>query len=145
MELNLTLTGLELKDRIPFCIYIIEQLNDIFESCYDTRKASKLEEFINKNKVIKWQIPIEKYISVYNIYKLVFNYLYIKTLDNNTFTISFDRNINIPQAYTKLYNIVSLLEFGNLSVHRYGLLNRCMKTIVDNLKLYYSKYMLEAR
>ena len=145
MELNLTLDGLNVKDRVAFCKYIIQKLVNMFTESYDKNKAEKLEKFINENNLIQWQIPQNRYITVYYIYKVALHYLTIKTLNQDTFQITFDKNLNIPASYTKLYSIIALLEYGNLSVKKYGLLSRLMKDIADNLQEYYDKYKLEAK
>ena len=59
------------------------------------------------------------------------------------YNITVDKNIMIPDSNTYLISIVKLLEFGNLEIQKYGLLENCMQYICDNLDTFYNKFKIE--
>lgn len=141
MIMNLILDAIPKKEQEDFCQYIIEELRKLVLNKYDKDRAKLIEEYINKSNIIKQRINKKEYFSVYDLYRLALQALEVKLIKNNIYQIKINNQIVIPNSYTNLYSIISLLEFGTLSVRKYGLLSECMEAITNNLTTYYIKYL----
>lgn len=141
MELRLILDEVPENERLSFCKYIKQQLENLFNKSFDRNKVIKLEEYLNSYNNIRQIIPKKSYYSVYDIYRLALESLRVKQINNYTYELRIDNNILLPNSYTKLSSILALLEFGTLSVKKYGLLNTCMDIIAKNLTTYYLEYL----
>lgn len=141
MDLNLILDEVPENNRLDFCTYIINELKSMFEKAYDPSRVIKLEEYLNSHITIQQQIFKPTYYSVHDLYRIALENLNIKQLNEFTYRIEIDRNVVIPNSYNTLYSVISLFEFGTLSVKKYGLLSQCMETIADNLTTYYTNYL----
>ena len=141
MNLELDLENVESKDRIPFVNYMIKQIQKEVLNQFDERKIYKLENYINSNKIIDFILK-DKYIKVRDIYLTAVYNLTIEELDEDIFNIIVNRNINIPDSNSSLISLLKLLEYGNLSVNKYGLLTKVMQDIADNIDTYFNKYKL---
>lgn len=141
MNLELNLENIESKDRIPFVNYIIKQIQKEVLNQFDERKIFKLENYINSNNIIDFVLR-DKHIKVRNLYLIAVYNLVIEELDEDIFNIIVNRNINIPDSNSLLISLLKLLEYGNLSVNKYGLLTNIMQDIADNIDTYFKKYKL---
>ena len=139
--MNLILDVIPKKDQEDFCEYIIKELSELVLNKYDKDRAKLIEEYINNSNIIKQRINKKEYYSVYNLYRLALEALEFKLTKKDVYQIKVNNKIVIPNSYTNLYSIISLLEFGTLSVRKYGLLSECMEVITDNLTTYYIKYL----
>ena len=93
--------------------------------------------------IIKYRYS-DKYTSVLDLYKIAVSNLKTKSdKKSNMYNITVDKNIMIPDSNTYLISIVKLLEFGNLEIQKYGLLENCMQYICDNLDTFYNKFKIE--
>lgn len=141
MNLILHLDNVQPKNRLPFVQYIVSNLQYKLSQVGNLSKYERMEAYINSG-LIKWFYNKPQYITVYNIYRLAGENLKIRELDSNTYEIYVDENINIPNSYTSLYSIISLLEYGTLSLNKVATLSNQMQFIADNLDTYYNHYML---
>lgn len=142
MELELDLKNVDDNYKLSFCNYIINQLVTIITNLGEQPSYEKMEEYINSNNIIDWQIKNNNYISVYDLYRLAVDNLEITNLDNIIFSIHINPNINIPNSYTRLYSIISLLEFGTLSIKKCGVLGKYMESIAKDLNIYYKAFLM---
>ena len=141
MQLILLLNEVPKEEHINFCNYIIQELKSLFEKSFNNQQVIKLEEYINSYNNINQIIPKKAYYSVHDLYRLALESLKINKIDTNIYQIEIDKNIVIPNSYNDLYSIISLFEYGTLSVKKYGLLDTCMNMIANNLTDYYMKYL----
>lgn len=126
-----------------FINYLIKQLQKLIIEKYNKEKSFTIEKYINDNEIIKYRYS-DKYTSVLDLYKIAVSNLKIKSdKKSNMYNITVDKNIMIPDSNTYLISIVKLLEFGNLEVQKYGLLENCMQYICDNLDTFYNKFKIE--
>lgn len=126
-----------------FINYLIKQLQKLIIEKYNKEKSFIIEKYINDNEIIKYRYS-DKYTSVLDLYKIAVSNLKIKSdKKSNMYNITVDKNIMIPDSNTYLISIVKLLEFGNLEVQKYGLLENCMQYICDNLDTFYNKFKIE--
>ena len=141
MNLELDLENIKSNDRLPFVNYIIKQIQKEVLNQFDERKILKLENYINSNNTIDFVLR-DKHIKVRDLYLIAVYNLVIEELDENIFNIIVNRNINIPDSNSLLISLLKLLEYGNLSVNKYGLLTNIMQDIADNIDTYFKKYKL---
>ena len=126
-----------------FINYLIKQLQKLIIEKYNKEKSFMIEKYINDNEIIKYRYS-DKYTSVLDLYKIAVSNLKTKSdKKSNVYNITVDKNIMIPGSNTYLISIVKLLEFGNLEVQKYGLLENCMQYICDNLDTFYNKFKIE--
>ena len=126
-----------------FINYLIKQLQKLIIEKYNKEKSFIIEKYINDNEIIKYRYS-DKYTSVLDLYKIAVSNLKTKSdKKSNVYNITVDKNIMIPGSNTYLISIVKLLEFGNLEVQKYGLLENCMQYICDNLDTFYNKFKIE--
>lgn len=142
MDMVLDLSNVPREYHKKFCKYIIEQIKLGLEFDYKSNKAKRIEDYINNNKLIDWQYR-DQFISVYDLYRLAVNNLDIKVITPDKYLIKVNQYENIPNSYTNLHDIISLLEYGSLSVNRYGLLGNIFSIIADNLSDYYKRFITE--
>lgn len=141
MNLILHLQNVQESRRKSFSEYILSNLQYKLSQVGNLSKYQRMEKYINSGLIL-WLYNKPQYISVYNIYRLAGENLKIRHLDPNSYEIYVDENINIPDSYTTLYSIVSLLEYGTLSISKVATLSTQMQFIADNLDTYYNHYML---
>lgn len=144
MNLVLNLYNIEKNYQIPFCKYLIEKIKKIIEFDINFSNYKKLENYINKNNIIQYQVRNQP-INIYDLYRLAVNNLKIVKKDINVFEIKLDNCINIPNSYTKLYSIISLCEYGTLSIKGKSILNNLFIKIADNLTTYFNIFISEAK
>ena len=126
-----------------FINYLIKQLQKLIIEKYNKEKSFTIEKYINDNEIIKYRYS-DKYTSVLDLYKIAVSNLKTKSdKKSNMYSITVDKNIMIPDSNTYLISIVKLLEFGNLEIQKYGLLENCMQYICDNLDTFYNKFKIE--
>lgn len=142
MFLDLYLENIDPNNLKSFLDYVIKQIQIETINGYDKRKAARLEEFINKNNVIEYT-STKKYTSVIELYKIALFNLVVEDIRKDIYRIHVNYNINIPYSKTNLSSVIKLLEFGNLSVNKYGLLTNIMENIGKNLDFYYNKFSME--
>lgn len=143
MELNLDLSDIIEDDRLPFCEYIEKILRKLIYESGEQLRYTDMEIYIRDNNIIKWIGNPKQIISVYDLYRLAVDNLKIKEINKDNYQIRADNNVNIPFAYTNLYSIISLLEYGTLSIRKCGTLTSIMELIADNLTNYYNQFLME--
>lgn len=143
MELNLDLENVPEEYRKIFCEYIIKQIQELIVQSKEQTRYKAMEDYLYDNQLIDWLQNRNQYISVYELYRLASNNLKIKEIDKENYEIYIDPNVNIPNSYTTLYSIISLLEYGTLSIRKCGTLSETLEFVVKNLDTYYQKFLME--
>lgn len=143
MELNLDLENVPEEYRKIFCEYIIKQIQELIIQSKEQTRYKAMEDYLYDNQLIDWLQNRNQYISVYELYRLASNNLKIKEIDKENYEIYIDPNVNIPNSYTTLYSIISLLEYGTLSIRKCGTLSETLEFVIKNLDTYYQKFLME--
>ena len=143
MELNLDLENVPEEYRKIFCEYIIKQIQELIVQSKEQTRYKAMEDYLYDNQLIDWLQNRNQYISVYELYRLASNNLKIKEIDKENYEIYIDPNVNIPNSYTTLYSIISLLEYGTLSIRKCGTLSETLEFVIKNLDTYYQKFLME--
>lgn len=143
MELNLDLENAPEEYRKIFCEYIIKQIQELIVQSKEQTRYKAMEDYLYDNQLIDWLQNRNQYISVYELYRLASNNLKIKEIDKENYEIYIDPNVNIPNSYTALYSIISLLEYGTLSIRKCGTLSETLEFVIKNLDTYYQKFLME--
>ena len=143
MELNLDLENVPEEYRKLFCEYIIKQIQELIVQSKEQTRYKAVEDYLYDNQLIDWLQNRNQYISAYELYRLASNNLKIKEIDKENYEIYIDPNVNIPNSYTTLYSIISLLEYGTLSIRKCGTLSETLEFVIKNLDTYYQKFLME--
>ena len=143
MELNLDLENVPEEYRKIFCEYIIKQIQELIVQSKEQTRYKAMEDYLYDNQLIDWLQNRNQYISVYELYRLASNNLKVKEIDKENYELYIDPNVNIPNSYTTLYSIISLLEYGTLSIRKCGTLSETLEFVIKNLDTYYQKFLME--
>ena len=143
MELNLYLENVPEEYRKIFCEYIIKQIQELIVQSKEQTRYKAMEAYLYDNQLIDWLQNRNQYISVYELYRLASNNLKVKEIDKENYETYIDPNVNIPNSYTTLYSIISLLEYGTLSIRKCGTLSETLEFVIKNLDTYYQKFLME--
>lgn len=143
MELNLDLENAPEEYRKIFCEYIIKQIQELIVQSKEQTRYKAMEDYLYDNQLIDWLQNRNQYISVYELYRLASNNLKVKEIDKENYELYIDPNVNIPNSYTTLYSIISLLEYGTLSIRKCGTLSETLEFVIKNLDTYYQKFLME--
>lgn len=142
MDLQLDLRNVYPDKRKAFCGYLIDKLKSLIEKSGELPQYAKMESYINNSNIIDWITDKNNFISVYDLYRLAVNNLIIKQIDEVDYDIVVNPNENIPNSYTILYPVISLLEYGTLSVRKCGTLTKYIDHIYANMDNYYQEFLL---
>lgn len=129
-------SNIELTD---FCNFIINKMQEYLPSIIDERKLVKFNEYLNNNYQIRF---------TYKAYTLSVKSLLISGVYNlvckkhgNDYIIEIDRNVNIPNTYIKLIDIIKLVNYGNLSLQAYPIYDELMNKFANDLDMLYEQYI----
>lgn len=133
-KLYLTFNDIEDEEILKKFIYeeIPEELKNNFVLLYDTNKTINLERYLKENLNISY--------SIYDIVMFALNHLYI-TKDGNNVIVTFDQNVTLYNSYTKVIDILNLLEYGSLEIKAYPILSEIFKLFNQNAINIYNNYI----
>ena len=124
-----------------FCNWLIGYMLSYLQENIDKRQLIRFDEYINNNDIINF-IYQKRYISCYDILISSINALNI-TANGDTWIIEIDRDASIPNTYAKFFDIIALINYGNLSISPYPIYTKMMDEFAENLSDYYEKFIRE--
>lgn len=129
-------TNLKLVD---FGKWLIPKIYFYFKKALDNNKLIKLDLYLNQNNLIKFDYGISKIIKCKDV--LTAAIYCLKVIDQpDRLILEIDPNILIPDTKTSYLEIAKFINYGNLSVNGYPILDECMKHFADNITDYYEEY-----
>ena len=108
----------------------------------DTKRLKVWDDFLNSGNIARKYFD-KAYISTSEVLKASTYNLIVK-LQNNLYIIEIDPTVNIPNTSAKFINIISLINYGNLSCPAYSIYTKMMEYFANNLDYYYELYLEEA-
>ena len=143
MELVITkLDQLKINYK-AFAEFLIPKIQEKLISLFDPSKTIKLTNYINDNSIIQFiNDKYKKYLTVRDI--LIGAVYNLEILDNKLNTvIQINKQAIIPDTYNDYYNLVKLINYGNLGVYPYKIWDDTLDWINDHLGVYLEEFLEE--
>lgn len=143
MELVITkLDQLKINYK-AFAEFLIPKIQEKLISLFDPSKTIKLTNYINDNSII--QFINDKYKKYLTVRDILFGAVYnLEILDNKLNTvIQINKQVIIPDTYNDYYNLVKLINYGNLEVYPYKIWDDTLDWINDHLGVYLEEFLEE--
>lgn len=141
MELVITkLDQLKINYK-AFAEFLIPKIQEKLISLFDPSKTIKLTNYINDNSIIQFiNNKYKKYLTVRDI--LIGAVYNLEILDNKLNTvIQINKQAIIPDTYNDYYNLVKLINYGNLGVYPYKIWDDTLDWINNHLGIYLEEFL----
>lgn len=141
MELVITkLDQLKINYKV-FAEFLIPKIQEKLISLFDPSKTIKLTNYINDNSIIQFtNNKYKKYLTVRDI--LIGAVYNLEILDNKLNTvIQINKQAIIPDTYNDYYNLVKLINYGNLGVYPYKIWDDTLDWINNHLGIYLEEFL----
>lgn len=133
-------SNLDADDLIEF---FIKKIQNYVETNINNEELSRWDEYLHKAS-IKWgtlgnkqTIPSTRDIILGAIYNLTYNKF------TNKYIIEIDENVNIPNTSVKYSSMINLINYGNLSINGYDIVDKAFSDIINNFLVYIDEYSEE--
>lgn len=141
MELVITkLDQLKINYK-AFAEFLIPKIQEKLISLFDPSKTIKLTNYINDNSIIQFiNNKYKKYLTVRDI--LIGAVYNLEILDNKLNTvIQINKQAIIADTYNDYYNLVKLINYGNLGVYPYKIWDDTLDWINNHLGIYLEEFL----
>lgn len=141
MELVITkLDQLKINYK-AFAEFLIPKIQEKLISLFDPSKTIKLTNYINDNSIIQFiNNKYKKYLTVRDI--LIGAVYNLEILDNKLNTvIQINKQAIIPDTYNDYYNLVKLINYGNLGIYPYKIWDDTLDWINNHLGIYLEEFL----
>ena len=141
MELVITkLDQLKINYK-AFAEFLIPKIQEKLISLFDPSKTIKLTNYINDNSIIQFiNDKYKKYLTVRDI--LIGAVYNLEILDNKLNTvIQINKQAIISDTYNDYYNLVKLINYGNLGVYPYKIWDDTLDWINNHLGIYLEEFL----
>lgn len=124
-----------------FAEFLIPKIQEKLISLFDPSKTIKLTNYINNNSIIQFtNNKYKKYLTVRDI--LIGAVYNLEILDNKLNTvIQINKQAIIPDTYNDYYNLVKLINYGNLGVYPYKIWDDTLDWINNHLGIYLEEFL----
>ena len=124
-----------------FAEFLIPKIQEKLISLFDPSKTIKLTNYINNNSIIQFtNNKYKKYLTVRDI--LIGAVYNSEILDNKLNTvIQINKQAIIPDTYNDYYNLVKLINYGNLGVYPYKIWDDTLDWINNHLGIYLEEFL----
>lgn len=127
-----------------FSYWLIPYIQEFLINQINKRKLIKFDKFLNDNKIIYFNYKEDRIISSKNILiGAIYNLRVINKA--NEIIIEINPNSIIPNTSAKFIDIIKLINYGNLLLEAYPILDKTMEYFASNIDYYYEKYMKGAK
>lgn len=132
--MNLIINNPDGYDLSGFCDWLIPKIQSEILISVDIKKLAKFDVFIYN------KLNLGVNLDSYDIIKWSLNLIkWTKHKDN--YEIYLDKNITIPGTYITFYNIIKLIDNGNLSLAPYPIYTNTMEKFAIKLPEYFDSYL----
>lgn len=140
--MELTIDNPDNLNLDAFCSYLISEMVDYIDSTIDSNQLIRFDEYINNNLNIRFIDKLPRLLKSKNILIAAVQTLYyIK--QGNDYIIKINPNNFAPNTYAKFIDIVSLINYGNMQLQSYPIIDEMFDYFADNLNQYYNEYLKE--
>lgn len=129
-------------DLNNFCSYLISEMIDYMENTINDSQLIRFNEYINNNLNIRFIDKLPRLLKSRNILITAVQTLYY-VKQGNDYIIKINPNNFIPNTYAKFIDIVSLINYGNIQLQSYPIIDEMFDYFANNLNQYYNDYLKE--
>lgn len=139
--MNLTITG-KVDNLKDFATWLIPKIREYVWYGIDDRKLILIDTYLNNSNTITFDYGIKRLLKSKDI---LIGALYNLKVNNKreSIDIAIDSNITIPGTSAKFINIAKLINYGNLQISGYRILDDCMNHFAINIDKYYKDFLEE--
>ena len=125
-----------------FCSYLISEMIEYIDNTINDNQLIRFDSYINNNLKIKFIDKFPRLLkSRYILITAVQTLYYVK--QGNDYIIKINPNNFIPNTYAKFIDIVSLINYGNMQLQSYPIIDEMFDYFAANLNQYYNDYLKE--
>ena len=125
-----------------FCSYLISEMIEYIDNTINDNQLIRFDSYINNNLKIKFIDKFPRLLKSRDILITAVQTLYyIK--QGNDYIIKINPNNFIPNTYAKFIDIVSLINYGNMQLQSYPIIDEMFDYFAANLNQYYNDYLKE--
>ncbi len=125
-----------------FCSYLISEMIEYIDNTINDNQLIRFDSYINNNLKIKFIDKFPRLLKSRDILITAVQTLYyVKQGDD--YIIKINPNNFIPNTYAKFIDIVSLINYGNMQLQSYPIIDEMFDYFAANLNQYYNDYLKE--
>ena len=125
-----------------FCSYLISEMIEYIDNTINDNQLIRFDSYINNNLKIKFIDKFPRLLKSRDILITAVQTLYyIK--QGNDYIIKINPNNFIPNTYAKFIDIISLINYGNMQLQSYPIIDEMFDYFAANLNQYYNDYLKE--
>lgn len=125
-----------------FCNYLINKMVNYISNVINDNQLIRFDKYINNNLNIRFIDKFPRLLKSRDVLITAVQTLYyIK--QGNDYIIKINPNNFIPNTYAKFIDIVSLINYGNMQLQSYPIIDEMFDYFADNLNQYYNDYLKE--
>lgn len=125
-----------------FCNYLISKMVTYISNAINDSQLIRFDKYINNNLKIKFIDKFPRLLKSRNVLITAVQTLYcVKQV--NDYIIKINPNNFIPNTYAKFIDIVSLINYGNMQLQSYPIIDEMFDYFAANLNQYYNDYLKE--
>lgn len=142
--MNLIITPpqkLDINDFIKS--YLLNIIPEVYIDIVDRIRLVRFNEYINSlNLSAKTRTGKQRQMNVGEVLYGAFHNLVIEN-DGNSYIIRINPDITIPNFNIKFITVAELVNFGTVSVAPYPIVDEVFNRVAENMRDYYTQYVLE--
>ena len=125
-----------------FCSYLISEMIEYIDNTINDSQLIRFDSYINNNLKIRFIDKFPRLLKSRDILITAVQTLYyVKQGDD--YIIKINPNNFIPNTYAKFIDIVSLINYGNMQLQSYPIIDKMFDYFAANLNQYYNDYLKE--
>ena len=125
-----------------FCSYLISEMIEYIDNTINDNQLIRFDSYINNNLKIKFIDKFPRLLKSRDILITAVQTLYY-VKQGNDYIIKINPNNFIPNTYAKFIDIVSLINYGNMQLQSYPIIDEMFDYFAANLNQYYNDYLKE--
>ncbi len=129
-------------DLYDFCIWLEDKLFNYLNSSIDDRQLDRFDDYINKNIQINFIDKLPRFLKSRNILLSAFKNLDVRK-QGKSYIIGIDPLKFIPNTNAKFIDIIRLINYGNMEINGYPIIDNTFDYFANNLQDLYQQYLKE--
>ena len=125
-----------------FCSYLISEMIKYIDNTINDNQLIRFDSYINNNLKIRFIDKFPRLLKSRDILITAVQTLYY-VKQGNDYIIKINPNNFIPNTYAKFIDIVSLINYGNMQLQSYPIIDEMFDYFAANLNQYYNDYLKE--
>lgn len=140
--MNLIIENPDNVNLNDFCSWLKPIIIDYANNAIIDKKLVRFNKYVNNDINIKWFANKPLKINCKDVLLAGLNNLVYKR-QGNDYIIEIDANNYIYNSSAKFIDIIKLINYGNMVLSAYPIVDKIFDYITENLETYYSQYLQE--